>query len=129
MPVLRSRGDGKDFNSRSCVRGDTEENLLRLVPLTFQLTPLREGRPAVIWSGNRRCYFNSRPCVRGDALPCVKISGILRFQLTPLCEGRLVFATGTPVSNSIFQLAPLREGRRRRNCLLLQVYISTHAPA
>ena len=53
----------------------------------FQFTPLREGRLAAEAATVRPYYFNSRPSARGDTM------GILgamhgKFQFTPLREGR-----------------------------------------
>ena len=76
------------FNSRPCVRGDGKKMTAKKVYITFQFTPLREGRLTVMEAiflgrvfqftplregrllndggNNAAKHFNSRPCVRGD---------------------------------------------------------------
>ena len=54
------------FNSRPCVRGDTEPEKDQTIGWTFQFTPLREGR---------RQAANS-------------LTFTAKFQFTPLREGR-----------------------------------------
>ena len=98
------------FNSRPCVRGDTEnqpdfcsEKRFQFTPLRegrpfplgkytlrvkFQFTPLREGRPVPY-----RCfrlipaYFNSRPCVRGDTRSTNMLPRMTNFNSRPCVRG------------------------------------------
>ena len=73
--------------------------------LSFQFTPLREGRHH---QRVRRCGgndFNSRPSARGDGI----------------CENK-------KLSPKQFQFTPLREGRRGVKCIVCSQQISIHAP-
>ena len=103
--------------------------------VTFLLTPLREGRHAVIDialdgdiisthapaggatpAGRSRCrpeasYFYSRPCGRGDLDDMMRDADDDKFLLTPLREGRRKTNAGV-VEDTLFLLTPLREGRR-----------------
>ena len=94
-----------DFNSRPRVRGDLAAPKHRL-PLKFQLTPPRKGRPHTLPALRRVSDFNSRPRVRGD------------YQLEQITHWE------------IFQLTPPRKGRRDECAIFQDCYIiSTHAPA
>ena len=93
----------------------------------FQFTPLREGRLAAEAATVRPYYFNSRPSARGDTM------GILgamhgKFQFTPLREGRPTSAVRrTPSSN--FNSRPSARGDF--NGALTSATVSTisiHAP-
>ena len=119
------------FNSRPCVRGDIFGGEGKL-PVVFQFTPLREGRPAMPLScpapssfqftplregrllcpaGRRQPQdFNSRPCVRGDADLKEYQAAVEKFQFTPLREGRQ-FRRKLRWCAGLFQFTPLREGR------------------
>ena len=57
---------------------------------SFQFTPLREGRLAVLITLVAQGYFNSRPSARGDLNPPPPRAAVPVFQFTPLREGRLV---------------------------------------
>ena len=77
----------------------------------FQFTPLREGR---LQNGRRRTGqsdFNSRPSARGDSTGSASDVQTYTFQFTPLREGRHRQA-GYPTACRRFQFTPLREGRR-----------------
>ena len=124
------------FNSRPSARGDQVETEKKTATLTFQFTPLREGRRE--WrdsnaAGNdfnsrpsargdvmhKQCAvcgrnFNSRPSARGDARSPGKTRRAPLFQFTPLREGRPTWtAVGTLLRS--FQFTPLREGRPARS--------------
>ncbi len=101
--------------------------------MTFQSTPLREGRPAeYLHFRGRPVGFNPRPCARGDVSLAPVILAFEAFQSTPLREGRLKMdscgagrvcfnprpcARGDAKSQADFpipprfQSTPLREGR------------------
>ena len=75
----------------------------------FQFTPLREGRPAASSNPITSFYFNSRPSARGD-LPLPSPIAGSKFQFTPLREGRRQPLLRTD-NTRLFQFTPLREGR------------------
>ena len=56
------------FNSRPSARGDGGRLALRVVLISFQFTPLREGRPYSPIFASVVSNFNSRPSARGDTL-------------------------------------------------------------
>ena len=114
------------FNSRPSARGDSIQynmSIRKIISihapprgativsafshscLSFQFTPLREGRHH---QRVRRCGgndFNSRPSARGDGI----------------CENK-------KLSPKQFQFTPLREGRRGVKCIVCSQQISIHAP-
>ena len=113
-------------------RGATVLKADSLYNLTFQFTPLREGRRKLSTLRSGRTYFNSRPSARGDvgcfrfgicilisihapprgATPNVHYSIIIfKFQFTPLREGRQCSQVYCEMLDQ-FQFTPLREGRR-----------------
>ena len=60
-------GTAPNFNSRPSARGDTTVTISSCNSLTFQFTPLREGRRLQNQPRQRvHRYFNSRPSARGD---------------------------------------------------------------
>ena len=93
------------FNSRPYTRGDFSV-LPGRINLSFQLSPLHEGRPII--------------------LPLEFVP--YKFQLSPLHEGRpCLHAFDT--SSCKFQLSPLHEGRRDGVCsIFIPAQISTLAP-
>ena len=72
-----ARGDAPDthstesskgnFNSRPSARGDYDKAEEIVNVITFQFTPLREGRRCKWYNSVASGYFNSRPSARGDA--------------------------------------------------------------
>ena len=125
------------FNSRPSARGDRTGKVKATAYISFQFTPLREGRPTstgkrstislfqftplregrhadAVRGRESRHYFNSRPSARGDIPSMNAIWRGFLFQFTPLREGRrcMAFAGGTGIS---FQFTPLREGRQARH--------------
>ena len=72
------------FNSRPCVRGDGKKMTAKKVYITFQFTPLREGRLTVM-----EAIFLGRV-----------------FQFTPLREGRRDCSTQDQKGNRISIHAP-----------------------
>ena len=56
--------------------------------ILFQFTPLREGRRLSTWERWTWDYFNSRPSARGDRLWTTPRTRSMTFQFTPLREGR-----------------------------------------
>ncbi len=123
------------FYSRPCGRGDVAVTVAPADTVTFLLTPLREGRHAVIDialdgdiisthapaggatpAGRSRCrpeasYFYSRPCGRDDENVQHKIRIHHDFYSRPCGRGDHDWpATGD--FELLFLLTPLREGRR-----------------
>ena len=114
-------------------RGATSSSTMITLPLAFQSTPLREGRPGRHTLCHCDRCFNPRPCARGDnsiagqrrgqsvsihapargATVPVSVSGDThQFQSTPLREGRQRICI--PIQHLFeFQSTPLREGRPR----------------
>ena len=84
---------------------------IRLLPATFLLTPLREGRHEPLAEGIVRVNFYSRPCGRGDELKHTLDLFVIEFLLTPLREGRRSQLPRVG-QQARFLLTPLREGRR-----------------
>ena len=119
--------------------------------MTFQSTPLREGRPAeYLHFRGRPVGFNPRPCARGDVSLAPVILAFEAFQSTPLREGRLKMdscgagrvcfnprpcARGDAKSQADFpipprfQSTPLREGRPDSPVIKTLPLVSIHAPA
>ena len=56
-------------------------------PLTFQFTPLREGRLGSVKLGVAHVCFNSRPCVRGDRRASAAVSETSCFNSRPCVRG------------------------------------------
>ena len=103
------------FYSRPCGRGDRGASTLGNRPVSFLLTPLREGRL------RRRCrrlcaglYFYSRPCGRGDCRwgTTGKLKAIISTHAPAGGATKKLFIS-QPMKEK-FLLTPLREGRRRR---------------
>ena len=137
------------FNSRPSARGDGVEPVYGEWILTFQFTPLREGRPGwLLWFGFI-VGFQFTPLREGRRYS-PRISALRsRFQFTPLREGRreggradsqhhdfnsrpsargdrcIVHREGSGI---VFQFTPLREGRRADDYQLSAAQISIHAP-
>ena len=129
----KSASSNRCFNPRPCARGDGDLDLIGCTALTFQSTPLREGRlhtampldalgSVSIHAPARgatpktpppspigRC-FNPRPCARGDDHFRLPHSRMIPFQSTPLREGRRNGGVALMSSHG-FQSTPLREGR------------------
>ena len=85
---------------------------IRLLPATFLLTPLREGRHEPLAEGIVRVNFYSRPCGRGDELKHTLDLFVIEFLLTPLREGRPHAPSAISMA-FVFLLTPLREGRQK----------------
>ena len=121
--------------------------------VTFLLTPLREGRHAVIGialdgdiisthapaggatpAGRSRCrpeasYFYSRPCGRGDATAQESTGFWMSISTHAPAGGATLICDGA-VRSGKFLLTPLREGRLWAAMAVAATYfISTHAPA
>ena len=129
------------FNPRPCARGDDWDTEGNYFTITFQSTPLREGRLVIFRMVQLLGQFQSTPLREGRRVDAVwkmlpdNISihapargatttwplnfGGATFQSTPLREGRLTIATGGP-HIEVFQSTPLREGRRRYPRSILQ---------
>ena len=116
------------FNSRPSARGDQAAAARATVSITFQFTPLREGRrkPSSRPADIER-YFNSRPSARGDALALFAKAAAKQFQFTPLREGRPARRTSL-IKPMLFQFTPLREGRHGCGDWTGGECISIHAP-
>ena len=119
--------------------------------MTFQFTPLREGRPAapcfavVIVSdfnsrpsargdaiefveGYQVIYFNSRPSARGDSMSSSSPSSVSDFNSRPSARGDFEVEI-CPFEAVQFQFTPLREGRLVHGvCWGYWNLISIHAP-
>ena len=50
---------------------------IRLLPATFLLTPLREGRHEPLAEGIVRVNFYSRPCGRGDTVIFLPVAAVI----------------------------------------------------
>jgi len=63
-----------------------------LIPdqISFQSTPLHEGRRILRFLLELESCFNPRPCTRGDSFCFCNCFFLSLFQSTPLHEGRLV---------------------------------------
>ena len=132
------RGTFVDFYSRPCGRGDHDWPATGDFELLFLLTPLREGRLVFVFVlSGPAIYFYSRPCGRGDCPSAmVKDMVLSNFYSRPCGRGdgaRVHERTDTrnisthapaggatsslltwKITQIIFLLTPLREGRRRR---------------
>ena len=97
------------FNPRPCTRGDTplEDGLLHLIvsihapargathdniistiiALTFQSTPLHEGRQTASLYKDHVACFNPRPCTRGDIQVIIGLNMYSRFNPRPCTRG------------------------------------------
>lgn len=93
MPPSVGRGCIGCFNPRSYTRGDTGVGFRQARPVTFQSTPLREGRPVVL---------------------SMKISGSPSFQSTPQQEGRLDERQTDNIPLVVSIHAPTRGATHRR---------------
>ena len=91
------------------MRGDLLDRLFEGGKITFQSTPLREGRLGLAFGVSDCVCFNPRPYVRGDSCQVAYCSGAV-FQSTPLREGRLTLPPDILLVIE-FQSTPLREGR------------------
>ena len=70
-------------------RGATKRSQPLVMYITFQFTPLREGRRSHRErAGAEPADFNSRPSARGDPTGGRHARAAVRFQFTPLREGR-----------------------------------------
>ena len=134
-----ARGDAPDthstesskgnFNSRPSARGDYDKAEEIVNVITFQFTPLREGRRAT-FPVLSRCIVISihapprgATCVTPSVYPCPP-----HFNSRPSARGD---GAGVQYANvhRQFQFTPLREGRRAGNGnRLLPPEISIHAP-
>ena len=97
--------------------------------MTFQFTPLREGRPAAGSMTTCIFYFNSRPCGRGD---CGNVGKGRDHDISihAPAGGATDARKLEPVTLDLFQFTPLREGRLADGGrLIIAVDISIHAPA
>ena len=96
-------GDGTDFNSRPCERGDTCAPSLR----------------------ERLHYFNSRPCERGDLELRTAQLKRRQFQFTPLREGRQYEGEGSTATGKISIHAPARGATSCRAILSNWIYFNS----
>ena len=124
------------FNSRPSARGDGVEPVYGEWILTFQFTPLREGRleeisdkMGALWNisihapprgaTRKSCerqlpvYFNSRPSARGDAGTAMVHIVPHYFNSRPSARGDGSVAKRSRRQTTLFQFTPLREGRRK----------------
>ena len=76
-----------NFNSRPSARGDHTGSLKAIAYISFQFTPLREGRPDYIASVSGTVYFNSRPSARGDRWLYTQPSFSRHFNSRPSARG------------------------------------------
>ncbi len=134
----RASRDGcgtEHFNSRPSARGDWFMAFAGAIGISFQFTPLREGRPPTFtpeagklrisihapprgatYDGERVRfaawrYFNSRPSARGDPPNDQGVGSANYFNSRPSARGDGRFADGLLLCTK-FQFTPLREGRQ-----------------
>ena len=100
----RVKGRNVDISIPAPPRGRRTLGIFCRILISFQFTPLREGRQYYFAKFSRFFYFNSRPSARGDTVTSA------------------VFVVGT------FQFTPLREGRRHQHFVARHRNISIHAP-
>ena len=110
-------------------RGATPPKPSDSVRLSFQFTPLREGRQMKGKLGVGFDTFQFTPLREGRrGWMLASTSAARTFQFTPLREGRHKVKSGSTAPTA-FQFTPLREGRRPANRHRLRfVNISIHAP-
>ena len=99
------------FNPRPSVRGDEYRLCLMELGITFQSTPLREGRLRHIRRNIQHYHFQSTPLREGRRASSASAAMGSAFQSTPLREGRPHRFPRSRLT-SAFQSTPLREGRR-----------------
>ena len=102
---------------------------MHLIPRSFLLTPLREGRPdAVLPCGEFELISTHAPA--GGATHDVRFSEkAARFLLTPLREGRLCAKVKRDHDGIISTHAPAGGATIVMEMLMNGATISTHAPA
>jgi len=96
------------FNPRPCARGDCLTSLHHSSILSFQSTPLREGRHGGLIMKHGRKPFQSTPLREGRRTLVTCIGSTLVFQSTPLREGRLCFIPGHIIAGTVSIHAPAR---------------------
>ena len=88
-PEVRTTAPFISISIHAPPRGATRYRHIQItLRLTFQFTPLREGRLGDEYTRAVRCNFNSRPSARGDITPTFRKFPFELFQFTPLREGR-----------------------------------------
>ena len=98
------------------------------IGISFQFTPLREGRHAASVTETEEAYFNSRPSARGDAGQCRVLLPDSYFNSRPSARGDLV-APRYMQLDFISIHAPPRGATTYRNYATQEVnLISIHAP-
>ena len=154
------------FNSRPSARGDAFQYIMRIIgeisihapprgatlsrwrtpfPISFQFTPLREGRPDLVETQNVVDVFQFTPLREGRQRTQSRHTWRKIFQFTPLREGRLGCysvnrrwrssisihapprgatgcACGVVGGITIFQFTPLREGRLQQELNSLAIH-------
>ena len=100
----------RNFNSRPCERGDTDNSEEVLAAMKFQFSPLREGRQPGEYRITKPDTISILAPARGATLICDGAVRSGKFQFSPLREGRPLFHVRLS-SPRIFQFSPLREGR------------------
>ena len=134
-----ARGDAPDthstesskgnFNSRPSARGDYDKAEEIVNVITFQFTPLREGRRATFPVLSRCIVISIHAPPRGATRHVSSFVPLHSdFNSRPSARGDMRYSFGLSLP-SAFQFTPLREGRRCR-CSVCQrpPSISIHAP-
>ena len=108
-------------------RGATETGYGKLRQLTFQFTPLREGRRLRGNGAETILLFQFTPLREGRRVACCECCSVLNFNSRPSARGDRC-RSRSPTSEK-FQFTPLREGRRYRAWMGKEALeISIHAP-
>ena len=107
-----------NFYSRPCGRGDTRTDTALSVSCSFLLTPLREGRQAIVVSRALATTISTHAPAGGATSIRRKHESLQRIS-THAPAGGATMPNWSLISPRIFLLTPLREGRPDRvesNC-------------
>ena len=115
------------FNPRPSVRGDEYRLCLMELGITFQSTPLREGRLRHIRRNIQHYHFQSTPLREGRRASSASAAMGSAFQSTPLREGRRRVRRGD-CRHQLFNPRPSVRGDTRYALLLSEITFSIHAP-
>ncbi len=116
-----------NISIRAPAKGATVNTTASASPCSFQFAPPRRGRQAGHPHAGPGDDFNSRPREGGDS-PCVTLKLVRVISIRAPAKG----ATSSfhfPFTTILFQFAPPRRGRPRKNRDPLPVGISIRAPA
>ena len=108
-------------------RGATVPMTLTVVPILFQFTPLREGRPVRGLSRGAIPLFQFTPLREGrHSLPaCLAYSALISIHAPPRGATSAVYSLS---AHALFQFTPLREGRQKVQPALFMISLFQFTP-